>query len=195
MSWATKLATAPTEEPVVLADLKAHMRITTTTEDDYLSALIGAARRVCEQRAGLALVTQTWDLYACEWPDDDDAILPVHPVQSCTYVKYYDSANVLQTLGASVYSLTTFGHSPRLTRAYGQTWPTLYDRPDAVVVRVVAGYGASGASVPHPLRQWIMMHAAGLYEMREAVIDGQVGAHVSPLLDGLLDPYRVPQGM
>lgn len=195
MTWATSTAFAPTEEPVALADMKAHLRITHSEDDAYIEALIGAARAVCEQRAGLCLLTQTVDIIADDWPDEDDAVLPVHPIQSVTHLRYYDAANALQTCASTVYQVTTFGVAPRISLAFGQVWPIAYARPDAVTLRVVAGYGASGDAVPLPIRQWIMLHAAALYEQREAVLDGQTTAQLSPLLDGLLDRYRVPQGV
>lgn len=195
MTWNTSTNAAPTEEPVTLADMKVHLRVTHDDDDAYIEALIGAARAVCEQKSGLCLITQTIDIVADEWPDDDDQTLPVHPIQSVTWLKYYDSANVQQTLSASVYHVTTYGPAARIALAYGQVWPVHYCRPDAVTLRVVAGYGASGDAVPLAIRQWIMLHAAALYEQREAVIDSQSAVQVSPLLDGLLDRYRVPQGM
>lgn len=194
MTWATSTTVAPNEEPVTLADMKTHLRVTHSEDDAYIEALIGAARAVCEQRAGLCLLTQTVDIIADDWPDEDDAVLPVHPIQSVTHLKYYDAANALQTCASTVYQVITLGAASRIFVAFGQVWPVSYSRPDAVTLRVVAGYGASGDAVPLPIRQWIMLHAAALYEQREAVLDGQTTAQLSPLLDGLLDRYRVPQG-
>lgn len=195
MTWNTSTNAAPTEEPVTLADMKVHLRVTHDDDDAYIEALIGAARAVCEQKSGLCLITQTIDIVADEWPDGDDSVLPVHPIQAVTWLKYYDTANAQQTLATTVYNVTTYGPAARIALAYGQVWPSTYCRPDAVTLRVVAGYGASGDSVPLAIRQWIMLHAAALYEQREAVIDSQAAVQVSPLLDGLLDRYRVPQGI
>jgi hypothetical protein len=50
---------APVAEPVGLADVKDHLRITWTNEDAWLTNAIKAARRWLEPRAGRALVTQT----------------------------------------------------------------------------------------------------------------------------------------
>jgi uncharacterized phiE125 gp8 family phage protein len=59
------LVTAPTAEPVTLAQVKAQLRITVTTYDDLLNALITAVRMHLEGRdgwLGRALLQQTWDL-------------------------------------------------------------------------------------------------------------------------------------
>lgn len=193
-AWQTKVSEAPKEMPLSLADFKAHLRATHDTEDAYLEGLIIGATEHCEQRAGLALITQTVDVYAQDWPGQQ-SVLPVHPVQSVTWVKYYDSANVLQTLPGTYYIVTTHGPAPRLTLAYGYDWPALYQRPDAVQIRLLAGYGPTSADVPHLIRQWIAKYAAMAEEHRLAVIDGRFAPLPAPHLDGLLDRYRVPQGM
>jgi hypothetical protein len=65
-----------------------------------------------------------------------------------TSVTYYDTDNSLQTLSSSNYSvlLSTDGHG-RVVWASTATLPSLYDRPDAVIVTFTTGY-ADLASVP-----------------------------------------------
>jgi hypothetical protein len=53
------VVTPPTAEPVALADVKDHLRITWTNEDAWLTNAVKAARRWLEPRASRALITQT----------------------------------------------------------------------------------------------------------------------------------------
>ena len=54
------LVTAPTEEPVSLAEAKLHLRVDYTNDDVLIGALITAARQHAENDTRRALVTQTW---------------------------------------------------------------------------------------------------------------------------------------
>ena len=56
----TIILTAPTVEPVSLAEAKLHCRVDTTDEDALISALIVAAREYVEQVTGRALITRTY---------------------------------------------------------------------------------------------------------------------------------------
>ena len=56
----TTILTAPTVEPVSLAEAKLHCRVDTTDENTLLSALIVAAREYVEQVTGRALITRTY---------------------------------------------------------------------------------------------------------------------------------------
>lgn len=118
---------------------------------------------------GRALINQTWD-----WTLDTFlAVLqvPLPPLQSVTSVKYLDAAGALQTLDPSAYAVIGAGGADkaRIVPAYGTTWPATRSFPGAVTVRFVAGYGPEYLGIPAPLRHAIMMHAASLYENREAV--------------------------
>lgn len=58
-----RLVTPPVEEPVTLAQAKAHLRLETTLDDDYLTQLlIPAARQYIERVCWRGLLLQTWEL-------------------------------------------------------------------------------------------------------------------------------------
>lgn len=189
---ALKLITAPATEPVALADVRDHLRIDTLDEDAMLTALITAAREECEHMLGRVLITQTWEQVHPAFPDDDEIELSMSPVVSVTSVKYLDSAGVEQTWSASNYVLDTNDQGARLLLATPTTtYPTTYDRDDAVKIRFVAGYGAATA-VPATIKHWIMVRIATLYEYRTQLMAGvSVNELPGGFVDRLLDRYRV----
>ena len=53
---ANRLITAPTVEPVTLADARLHLRVIDTVEDSLITSLIVAAREHVEQVTGRRLI-------------------------------------------------------------------------------------------------------------------------------------------
>lgn len=158
---------------------------TNTTSDPMLSLLIKAARRVAEALTGRALITQTWELVQDAF--SSELKLDMMPVQSITTLKYYDSDNVLQTMSSGDYILNA--DTGVIVPAYGESWPSTYGIPQAVVVRFVTGYGATGASVPADIKLWIAAQVASAFRAPEGLMAGN--AAVLPFVDHLLDPYRI----
>lgn len=66
-----QLITPPASEPVTLAEAKAHLRLETALDDDYVNTLIGAARQYIEQVCWRGLVTQTWELVLESFTGED----------------------------------------------------------------------------------------------------------------------------
>ena len=63
-----RLTTAPSVEPVTLAEAKDFARVDTSDSDTLLTSLIKVARRRVENETGLALITQTWTGVMDRWP-------------------------------------------------------------------------------------------------------------------------------
>lgn len=168
---ALKLVTPPTEEPVTLAEAKAHLRVDGADEDSLIGCLITASRQWCEGYQNRAYVTQTWDLVLDEWPSEppvDRIRIPLPPLQSVASVKYTDADGVQATMPASDYLVDVASQPGRLVLAYGKSWPTETLRPAAAIeIRFTAGYGAA-AAVPETVRQAIKLLVGHLYEHREA---------------------------
>jgi len=187
-----KLITAPAAEPVTLTEAKLHLRVDHSTDDDLITALIAAARQKAEHLTGRSLITQTWERVL-------DAFPPVEielgrpPVASIVSVTYTDTAGTDVVMDSAEYSLdNTTEPGYLLPAATLSAWPSTYDAANVVRVRFTAGYGASGASVPAAVRQFMLMELGTLYKMRESIVAGVSIAELpGSYTERLLDPYRL----
>lgn len=165
-NFALKLITAPASEPVTVSEAKARLHITIDDEDTDLAAMIPESRELCEAGCQRAFVTQTYSLYLDRFPRGCGEIrLPRPPLQSVTWVKYYDGAGDLQTLDASAYYVTT-GAEPGRIRPVTY-WPETQLRPEAVEVQFVAGYGLA-AAVPSAAKSAILLTIKSLRDAPES---------------------------
>ncbi|MFN0133422.1 MAG: head-tail connector protein [Phycisphaerales bacterium] len=201
---AIEIVTAPAEEPLSLQEAKDHLRVEVAADDSLIGRLITDAREWVERYTRRALVTQTWRLWARQFPDgcrDQDGVadhrwighanrdlglhLPGGKVQSVSNVKYIDAAGTLQTLAGTEYTLHAKDPQciARLTPAYGKSWPGTRDEPNAVQVEYVVGYGVA-AAVPAIAKQSILLHVGWHYENREPATFGATGA-MSQILGAL----------
>lgn len=184
--WLPRTVTiAPASEPVTLAEAKAQCRVDDSNSDTLLTSLISAARQHVEQYTGLAIVAQTVDVRCSSWTDLDG--IPVAPIASITSLKYLDSTATEQTVSSDDYTLIGAGTlQPMIAEAYSVSWPTAYDRPDAIRLLVSAGY----SSVPAPIKAAILLLIGHLFEHREAVTEGEM-SELPCGVAALLANYRV----
>ena len=170
----TKIATVAAATPVTLTEAKAHLRVDFTTEDTLITTLINMATEYAEKRLGRALITQTWDLYMDEFPAIDTIVIPFAPLQSISYIKYFDVNNAEQTWASSNYVLDTIKEPGCVVQsATGTGYPGTYNRPNAVNVRFISGYGSASTNVPETIRGAIKLLISNFYENREGVVVGQ----------------------
>lgn len=188
--WAISEVTAPTTEPVSLAEAKAHLRVDTNDEDAYISNLIVAARQWAENYTRRRFITQTWDYYLDEFPACIE--VPYPPVQSVTSVKYNDADGAEQTLASSGYRVDSTSLPPRISPSYGNSWPATRSESNAVVVRVVVGYGAATA-VPQAIKQAILLKVEDLYDVQRGCGDAKRGLSIVQAAELLLVPFEVPE--
>lgn len=168
-----KLVTPPEIEPVMVLEVKNHLRIDSTTEDDLLSGFITAAREYCEGVQNRAYITQEWELALDRWPDVIGVPLP--PLQTVDSIKYYGTDGTEYTLDPERYQVSTRGYKARIAPVYGDSWPTISLRPlDGIVVAFTAGYGDDRDDVPEKTRVAIKLLAGHFHENREATDIKQV---------------------
>jgi len=178
----------PTVEPVSVAELKEHLRIDFSDDDVQLAAMIKAARATVENKINRALITRTYIGYLDNFPSGRVVYVPYPKLQSVTTLKYYDTANVLQTLSATYYAVDVASDPGRIILKDGYSWPSNYYDGNAVVITFKAGYGDDADDVPQDLRHAVLLYAGWLYQNREDV--GVESATVRAV-DALAMPYKV----
>jgi uncharacterized phiE125 gp8 family phage protein len=178
-----RLVDPPDASVVLLADVKAHLRVSGTDEDALIQTYIDAAVSALDGWSGIlgrCLITQTWAQDFDDFPAEDELRLPFPDVQGATVTYQSDGA---QTFTA--FQVVEDARGSKLVLDDGETWPDSYDRPDAVTVEMDVGYGDDAAAVPSALRVAILMHVAQMYDHRSVGGDGMPLAY-----DALVKPFR-----
>jgi uncharacterized phiE125 gp8 family phage protein len=194
-----ELVTGPSVEPITVDELKAQVRTSSTAEDSLLAIYIAAARQAAEGELGRVLIDQTWRLKLDQFGGLDsngcaisEIRIPKPTVRSITSVTYIDADGDSQTLASDQYVLDSLVSPGWLYPADGVEWPETDDVLNAVTITFVAGYGATAATVPAPIRAWILLTAAFLYSHREFMsADGRITELPGRFTGSLLDPFRV----
>lgn len=187
------ITTEPTVEPVTATEAKAYANITHSSDDSLIESLIKAARKKCEQMCNRSFIDTSWTMYLDSFPPVIH-LTPL-PLDSITSVAYLDSTGASQTLTAVTdyrISNASDGFPPRLTPAYGTSWPSTYDVTDAVTIVYKVGYGAAASSVPDGIKTAIKMLVAHWYEYRTPGMAGAAVNSVPWTVEAILDPFRVP---
>lgn len=215
MEFRYVLTTAPTAEPLTLADVRPHLRIDDddTSQDATLNILISAARRYAETYTGRALMPQHWCAVGDSFPGcalppvpglsyayraviahpADELVIKLlrGPVTAIDSIVYVDTSGAPQTLDPATYIFDPSDLVQRIAPAYGSVWPMARAQLAAVKITFSCGY-ANAASVPPTIRNWMLVRIATAYEHREAeeiVARGKL----QPLeyVDTLLDSEKV----
>jgi len=193
--------TPPTLEPCIVQELKDHLRVVGTSEDDYIEILGKAARQHVEWRTGRTLMQTMYEIVADRFPNSSaPIILPnAAPLLSVTWVKYTDSAGTVMTMDAADYIVDTDALPGLIVPAYGETWPSFTPRPaGAVRIRYLAGLSASASPLVYPdemLQHAIKLLVGAMYENREGeVIPDTPGIQAIALkygIEAILAQYQV----
>lgn len=165
------VATAPTTEPISLADTKMHLRTVTgdTSEDNaIITPLIQAAREYCENITGRALASQTVKAYPDDW---GPWRLPRPPLIAVTSIKYYDEDGTEYTLAAMDYQVDAVDGKIHIIDKPNVTLRGL----NPIVVEYTCGY-TTGNALPAVFRQAMLLLIGHWYTNREAVQTGAVTA-------------------
>jgi uncharacterized phiE125 gp8 family phage protein len=157
--------TAPSSEPLTLAEVKTNLRVSNSTEDDLITALIVAARIWVEEYTWKPLMTQTLQAnYDKINVKSVEILINKTPVQSITSVKYIDANGTEQTVNSSTYETDLI--SP-ICRVKLDSIPDMKDSLNAFKIRFVAGY-TSSANVPTTYKQAMLLLISYWYDNRDA---------------------------
>ena len=199
-----RLITAPTVEPLTLAEVKAHLRVDHTDEDSLIAIYLAAARANVDGPEGFlgrALVTQVWELVLDAFPENEIKI-PLPPLQSVDAIRYDDTAGNEQIVPTNNYFVDTVSEPGWVVGMKGSTWPTPMDAVNTVRIRFTAGYAPTNdsppdlrANIPFDIKAAILLHVGSMYENREEVVVGGIIGQLPWGAEALLRPRRVQLGM
>lgn len=185
------LKTAATTLPVSLEDAKDHLRVDINDDDVLIDRMVQAITESFERMYNTALITQTWTLYADNWPATQ-FVLPRMPLQSVTHVKYTPYGGSQTAFDSSKYHVDTYSKPGRIILESRSSWPSdeLID-VNGIEIEFVAGYGDNESDVPEPVRQAMLLTLGDWYENREDMIIAQgVTIHDQRLQKILMANYR-----
>lgn len=172
------LMTPPTGEPVALAALKAHLRLTDTREDSLVAGLGVAARQLVEAQAGLALMQQSWryDVDATKLSGEAEIDLPLAPFIRIETVRQISAHGVTTDLPLASYDVIA-GDVGRVKIIH----PSIDAR--RFVIEFTVGWAAAD-DVPENLRLAIRQLTALWFENRETEGLSNIG------VAALIAPWR-----
>lgn len=180
-----RVITAPTVEPVSLAEAKRHLNLMTSETDDdaIVTDLISVAREAAEGITHRAIGAQTLEVSVDgPWTASQVFTLPRPPLVSVTSITVDDVE-----LDASEYVVRTDTYLGTVSPV--EAWPA------GDVMKIRYGAGWSAADTPKSVKQWMLVKIADLYAKRESYTIGQ-GHTVSEMprsfVDSLLDQHIVP---
>lgn len=206
-----------TTEPVTLAEAQAFLRTDSDADTDLIETLITTARQIVEEATGRALISQTWQRVQSNWPGylpanrrpynsydaprydalrystEDYDVIPLErsPLISVESLKYYPASGASQaTLSSALYHVLTGPMPGAVVLKSTETWPDIFDRPDAIEVNFTAGY-ADAALVPRPLRHAVLLALSHLYDNRGAINIGNIVNELPMSLKFILEMNRI----
>lgn len=181
----------PVYSPILLDELKDHLRIDGAGEDASLGAFITSSVALVERWLGGALINRSVDIYLDAWPSmgtaqvqtdpwwngvADGAMphltqerlhvsLPIKPVSSIAAIRVKDATGTEILWNSDNYYLKP-GLTPAVVRKYGRLWPVPGVPAEGIRISAIAGFGADWNAVPAGIRQAVLMLAAHLYYNR-----------------------------
>jgi uncharacterized phiE125 gp8 family phage protein len=135
-----QILTAPTLEPLSLAEAKAHLRVTANDQDALITLMITAVRQYAHTRTQRQLVAARYRMVLDCFPGEIE--LPVAPALQVASIKYLDASGVQQTLSTSIYATELVSEPGRIAPVFGQIWPLTLSQIGAVEVQWDAGHAA-----------------------------------------------------
>jgi uncharacterized phiE125 gp8 family phage protein len=197
--------TAPTIEPISLAELKTHLRLDSETFADSgellaidvgldganLTDLIIDGRAAVEAITRRALLTQTWDYYLQDWPTGNFITLPFGNLQNgvgtAPVVSWKDSDGTETTLTVTTdYLVETNGNQcGRIVLPFSVSWPSgeLYPS-NPIKIRFVCGW-TTAALVPKNIKRAVKLASENAY------YHGDRHEILKPAINNLLASWRL----
>ncbi len=183
-----KVVTAATGNILTSNEVKTHLKVDTTADDNLIAALIVACTNSAQEYTNRFFLETTLDMFADEWKEI--STLLKSPVTSVDSIKYFDQDDNQQTLDTSVYAFDMVSMPARIFLKPNQSFPELSERKNAIEVRYKVGV-SSASDVDQAIKQAVLLTIGNYYENRQAVVTGTIATELPMNAKFLLDQYRV----
>lgn len=171
MIFDIKLVTDVASELLTLTDVKAHLYITHTNDDTYLTYLITRARKQIENYCSIAIGSQT-RVWVADFTGNVETQIPFQPVISVDQVS--------EKTDFSTYTLVTVGTAYDVDGEHEKTFTPFYN--GRFKVEYTTGY----TTCPDDLKQGWLCQIAYLYENR----GDESKQGLTEVAKDLIAPYR-----
>jgi len=182
----------PAAPVLTLEEAKAHLRQTSSDEDDYIQACINGAVAAGAAHMDRALGIQTFigtldGRFPC-----GSIEIPIAPARTIESIEYVDPDGATQTMPGTDYILTDRGvdRPSWLSLAYGAAWPSTRCQLGAVTVTLTAGYDDT-LPIPDSIKSGLLLMVGHLFENREAVNVGNIVTQMPLGVEFLFGQFRV----
>jgi len=186
---AYKIHTANTTQLISTTDAKNFLKVDTTDDDDLIDKLVVAATESAQEYTNRFFLNTIIEQHGTTFADLSE--LYKSPAVETSWLKYYDTDNVEQTLASSVYYLNDVIQPSQITLAVDQSWPSIADRQNAVSIKYTVGYGAATTDVPDAIIQAVYLTIGHWYANRQDVVIGRIATQLPMTVKYLLDQYKV----
>jgi uncharacterized phiE125 gp8 family phage protein len=195
-----KRLTPPAKPALGMSEAKQHLRVDHDFEDELIRDQLAAAIAFVEDHTGRAMASAEYEETFPAWPSCGYLNLAVAPVTAVANIAYMDEAGVEQILAGTdeTWYWRATHDGARVTFTEDFTAPTLWGRPDDVVVRFTAGYNAPNnvavqtdrsLDAPAMMRTVVKLLLGDWYTHREQTIAGtqiaELPTGVMPILNQL----------
>jgi len=172
--WSLSQTVAPAARALSQTRVLNHCRIDLAQpgcDSDTVNGWIDAATEQAELRTGRQLIHATYEMRLDRWPCGYIAV-PRPPLSSVTHIKYYaPGATTLSTWASSNYIVDApsgpKAQNGRIVLAADAVYPEVEDRPGAIIVTFLCGYGAADTSVPESIKAGMLLKISRMNESRE----------------------------
>lgn len=180
-----KTITAPTVEPIPIADCRQHLRLdldgdlasetdVDEAEDALILGYLGAAREFAEGVLGVYLAPRTVEFTLDSFPCRRWFPLEPGPIRTIEAITYVDADGIEQDLLSSDFVIDDYKTPTTVVSARtAPPWPAVRCAPNAVKVLAIVGYGSISDTppdvlpLPKDIRAALLLILAHLYENRE----------------------------
>lgn len=189
-----KIKTAATIAPVSLDEFKRNLHIgaqdeSDTIQDTYLQEILDNVIEGVQKDIGRRICRETWYGYLDDFPEGDELIITLGPVNAISSISYYpDGSSVLTAMAATDYTLDNIELTARLR--FLNSYSVDEDKFNNVVIEFTNGW-ATAAEVPKQIKDAILLLATERYMNPENMMQNFGMGLRQTKADILLKNYRV----